>query len=255
MYFDSHAHYDDKRFKKDLQKVLNETQKVGVQYIVNVGADLETSANSIALAEQYPYIYASVGVHPHDVKNLVEEDLEKLYGLANNDKVVAFGEIGLDYYYDKSDRELQKQWFIEQLELSKELELPVIIHSRDAAEDTFNILRDYEGNMNGGVIHCYGGNVEQAREYVKDGYYLGIGGVVTFGNAKKTVEVVKEIPLKHLLLETDCPYLTPEPHRGKRNDSSLLPHIAQKIADIKGISIEEVAEVTMANAKNLYGIK
>lgn len=255
MFFDSHAHYDDKRFSKDRYKIIENAHKAGVEYIMNVGADLKTSADSIALAEKYPFVYAAVGVHPHDVKNLEEEDIEKLYGLANQDKVMAFGEIGLDYFYDKSERELQKEWFIEQMELAKELELPIIVHSRDAAKDTFDILRDYKGNMFGGVIHCFGGSAEQAKEYVKDGYYLGIGGVVTFKNAKKTVEVVREIPMDHLVIETDCPYLAPEPYRGKRNDSTYLKYIAETIAEIKNISAEEVARITTENAKKLYGIE
>ncbi|WP_105618730.1 TatD family hydrolase [Vallitalea okinawensis] len=256
MFFDSHAHYDDKKFKKDLDAIMKKIKEAGVDYVVNVGADVDTSLKSLELADQYDFIYASVGVHPHDVKDLMEEDIEKLYGMAaTHDKVVAFGEIGLDYHYDYSPRELQKEWFVEQIELAKELELPIIVHSREASQDTYNILKDYKGNMFGGVIHCFSGSAELAKEYVKDDYYIGIGGVITFPNAKKTIEVVKEIPLDYLLIETDCPYLAPVPHRGQRNDSSNLKFIAEKIAELKGVSLEEVAEKTMANAKKLYGIQ
>lgn len=255
MFFDSHAHYDDKKFDKDRKAIISKIRKAGVDYVVNVGADLDTSLKSIDLADEYDFIYAAVGVHPHDVKELMEEDIEKLYGMANHEKVVAYGEIGLDYHYDYSPRELQKEWFIEQIELAKELELPIIVHSREASKDTFDILKDYKANLFGGVIHCFSGSAELAKEYVKDDYYIGIGGVITFANAKKTIEVVKEIPLDHLLIETDCPYLAPVPNRGQRNDSSNLKYIAEKIAELKGVSLEEVAEKTMANAKKLYGIQ
>lgn len=254
MFFDSHAHYDDKKFNKDRKEVIEGLKAAGVDYVVNVGADVETSAKSIELAEKYDFIYASVGVHPHDVKELEEEDIEKLYGMASNDKVVALGEIGLDYYYDNSPRELQKEWFIEQIELAKELELPVIIHSRDADQDTYEIVTDYDANMFGGVIHCYSGSAEMAKRYVEKGWYIGIGGVVTFKNAKKTVEVIEQIDLEHILIETDCPYLSPEPNRGQRNESKNLQYVAEKIAEIKGITVEEVARITTENAKKLYGI-
>jgi len=195
-----------------------------------------------------------VGVHPEAVRDLEVEDMSMLYSMiASSEKTVAVGEIGLDYHYKENAAPgVQQEWFIEQIELAKELELPVIVHSRDAAQDTFEILRDYDGAMFGGVLHSYSGSVEMARQYVEMGFYLGIGGMVTFTNAKKTAAVVAEIPLEHLLIETDCPYLAPVPVRGQRNDSRNLCYIAEKIAQIKGISSEEVARVTAENARKLF---
>lgn len=254
MYFDSHAHYDDTKFKKDRDKLLQKLNKNGIDYIVNVAADIKSSEKSIELAEKYDFVYASVGVHPHDVKDLDEEDVCKLYGMSQRDKVVAIGEIGLDFYYDHSPKDIQKDWFIEQIELAKEVELPIIVHSRDASKETYDIIKGTEAKEVGGVIHCYAGSVEMAKDYVNDGFYIGVGGVVTFNNAKKLIDVVQAIPLEHILIETDCPYLAPVPNRGQRNDSSNLQFIAQKIAEIKKITIEEVAQTTLNNAKKMYRI-
>lgn len=252
MYFDSHAHYNDEAFDEDREELLEGLKDKNVELVVNAGADMESSMASIQLAENYDFIYASVGVHPHDVKEMTEEDIETLKSWATHPKVVAIGEIGLDYYYNHSDEEDQIKWFRRQLELAKELEMPVIIHSREASQATFDMI--IESGVKEGVIHCFSGSKELAREYVKRGFYIGIGGSLTFKNAKKTVEVVESIPMEYVVIETDCPYLTPVPHRGKRNDSTYLVHVVQKISEIKGLSEEEVARISAENAKKLFKI-
>lgn len=205
------------------------------------------------LAEQYPFVYAALGLHPDEVGDLNEERFAILKEECQKEKVVAIGEIGLDYYWDHESHELQKKWFLRQLELAKELELSVIIHSRDAAEDTMKMMKEHAAGLRG-VIHCFSYSKEMAEEYVKMGFYIGVGGVVTFKNGKKLKEVVEAIPLERILLETDCPYLAPEPYRGKRNSSLYLPQIAQAIADIKGVTYEEVVAQTEQNAKLLFGV-
>lgn len=252
MYFDSHAHYDDERFEEDRESLLESLKEKGVDFVVNAAADMSSCRTSLALAEKYAFIYSSIGVHPHDVKNLTEADLEEMKQLAAHRKVVAIGEIGLDYYYDNSPREAQKTWFMKQLLLAKELDLPVIIHSREASQETFDLI--VESGVKEGVIHCFSGSYELAKEYVKRGFYIGVGGSLTFKNARKTVEVVEGIDLNHILIETDCPYLTPVPHRGERNDSSYLKYVVEKIAEIKGISENEVARISCQNAKLLFRI-
>lgn len=252
MYFDSHAHYNDERFDEDRDMLLNRIHEEGVEYIINIGADMSSSRESIDLAQKYSFVYATVGVHPHDVNSMTIEDLETLEEMARLPKVVGIGEIGLDYYYNLSNEEDQIKWFKLQLELAKKLDLPVSIHSRDASQLTFDIIK--ESGVQEGVIHCFSGSRELAIEYVKRGFYIGIGGSLTFKNARKTVEVVESIPLDKILIETDCPYLTPVPHRGKRNDSSYLPFVIQKIAEIKGITEGEVEKITLENAKKLFRI-
>lgn len=252
MYFDSHAHYNDERFDEDRDTLLNRIHEEGVDYIINIGADMNSSRESVALAHQYPFIYATVGVHPHDVGSMTDEDLETLEEMARLPKVVGIGEIGLDYYYNLSSPEDQIKWFKLQLELAKKLNLPVSIHSREASQLTFDIIK--ESGVKEGVIHCFSGSRELAIEYVKRGFYIGVGGSLTFKNARKTVEVVESIPLDKILIETDCPYLTPVPHRGKRNDSSYLPFVVDKIAEIKGITADEVCRITLNNAKQLFRI-
>ena len=252
MFFDSHAHYDDERFNDDRDELLRFMSKNDVDYIVNAAANIAGSNEGIALAEKYPSIYTAVGVHPHDVGELEEDAIETLERLSKHSKVVAIGEIGLDYYYDHSPRDVQRIWFKRQMDLAKKVELPIIVHSREASKETFDMIK--ESGLGSGVIHCYSGSAEMAKEYIKLGFYIGIGGTVTFNNARKTVEVVEQIPLESIVIETDCPYLTPMPHRGKRNDSTYLQYIAQKIAEIKNLSIKEVARVTTDNAKALYRI-
>lgn len=256
MFFDTHAHYDDKAFDQDRERLLPALKEAGIERIINCGADLKSSESTLVLSQQYDFIYAAVGVHPEEVGKLEIEDVSMLYNMAaSSEKTVAVGEIGLDYHYkDNAPADIQQEWFIEQIELAKELELPIIVHSRDAARDTFEICRDYDGAMFGGVIHAYSGAPELAQEYIKLGFSIGIGGMVTFSNAKRVAATVEAIPLEKILLETDCPYLAPVPNRGKRNDSRNLKYVAEAIAAIKGISAEEVARVTMQNAKTLFGV-
>lgn len=258
MIFESHAHYDDRQFDVDREKLLESLPLQNVGVIVNVGSDIRSSKESITLAHQYDYIYAAIGVHPDEVDTMKEADMEELSHMAKETKVVAIGEIGLDYFRKEGNayKSVQKEWFCRQLDLAKEIEKPVIIHSRDAAEDTIQILRDFRKENpqieNPGVIHCYSYSPELAKEYVAMGFYIGIGGVVTFKNAKKLVETVAQIPLERILVETDSPYLCPEPNRGKRNDSSQIRYVIDRIADIRGIAPEEVEKQTEMNARKMY---
>ena len=253
MIFDTHAHYDSEQFDEDRETLLASMKEAGVGTIVNVAASYESCFEVPKLAEKYPFMYAAVGVHPDEVGDLNEETFARMKEQFKLDKVVAVGEIGLDYYWDNEPHEIQKKWFIRQLDLAMELDLPVMIHSRSAAADTMEIMKEHGQGLRG-IIHCYSYSVEHAREYVKMGYLLGIGGVVTFKNARKLKEVVEEIPLEALVLETDCPYLAPVPNRGKRNSSLNLPLIAEEIAAIKQISCEEVITQTRENARKLFGV-
>jgi TatD DNase family protein len=254
MFIDTHAHLDFDRFDKDRDGVIQAAYDAGVKRIVNVGADMESSRNSVNLAKEYDFIYAAVGVHPHDAKGINEDDYTELRELAQNDKVVAIGEIGLDYYYDNSPRKEQQEAFKKQLQLAKELNLPVVIHSRDAKEDTLKILEESAEGLQG-ILHCYAYDLATAKRIIDMGFYLAFGGVITFNNAKDLRAVVKDISLEDILIETDAPYLTPAPHRGKRNESKFVINVAERIAEIKGISLEEVAKVTTANAKKLLNLK
>lgn len=251
MIFDTHAHYDDEQFKEDRDELLASMPSMGVGTIVNVSATYESCKEAVALAQKYPHVYAAVGVHSDEVGALNDETFAEMKKLFAEDKVVAVGEIGLDYYWDNESHEVQREWFVRQLELAKELDLPVLIHSREAAADTMYVMKNYAKGL-GGVIHCYSYSKEMAEEYVKMGFYIGIGGVVTFKNAKKMKEVVEAIPMDRILLETDCPYLAPEPFRGRRNQSSYLQYVAEKIAELKGLSVEEVIAQTEANARRMY---
>ena len=256
MLFDSHAHLDNPRFNEDRDELIKSFKENGVDLVLNPGADIETSKRSIELAQKYDFIYAAVGVHPHDVGELKDDAIDELRKLAlSSDKVKAIGEIGLDYYYDNSPRDVQREWFKKQILLANELKLPIIIHDRDAHQDTFDILKEYKSDEIGCVLHCYSGNVELAKEYVKMGYYLSIPGTVTFKNNVKTVEVVRQIPLEYLLIETDSPYMAPVPNRGKRNDPTMVQFVADKIAQEKGVSYETVCKATKENAKRLFNIK
>lgn len=254
MLFDSHAHYDDERFNEDRFEVIENAHKSGVAYILNAACHIASAKECIYLADKYEFIYAAVGIHPHEVEDLTEESMNTLFEIATNRKVVAIGEIGLDYYYDTAPRETQRYWFKRQIQVARELKLPVIVHDRDAHKDCMDIVKSEGAKEVGGVFHCYSGSVEMARELLENNFYVSVGGSLTFKNAKKLLEVVKELPLERLLIETDCPYLTPEPHRGKRNDSSYVKFVAQKVAEIKNMSIEEVENITMENAKRLFGI-
>lgn len=254
MIFDTHAHYDDEAFDEDRDEVLTSLRKRGVGTVVNVGASMEGSRRSVSLSEEYEFVYSAVGVHPDEVGELREEDMEWMREQLQKPKVVAVGEIGLDYYWDKEGHDLQKKWFLRQLKLAKELKKPVIIHSREAAADTMELLKaNYHGEMPM-VMHCYSYSPEMASEYLKMGFYLGIGGVLTFKNAKKLKEVVEIAPIERLLLETDCPYLAPVPNRGKRNDSTNIHYVAEELARLKGMTPEEVIRITEENARRFYRI-
>lgn len=255
MIFESHAHYDDKAFDEDRESLLSAMRENGIAYIVNVGASLESTETTIALTRKYPFIYGAAGVHPNETGALNEENFVWLEQQCRQLKVAAVGEIGLDYYWDKPSRETQKKWFERQLDLAREVQKPVIIHSRDAAKDTYDIMTAKNASEIGGVIHCYSYSADMALDYVKMGFYIGIGGVVTFKNARKMKEVAEAVPLERILLETDSPYLAPAPYRGKRNSSLYLPLIAKELSQIKGIDYEQVVRQTCENAKRLFGIK
>ena len=221
--FETHAHYDDAKFP-DREDVLKACHDAGIEYIINCASDIKSCRVTLALAEQYPWVYGAIGVHPHSASEMDEDNLDRLYNyLTASEKVVAVGEIGLDYHYEFSPRDVQQDWFVEQLELAKELELPIIVHTREALEDTYNILKDYGKGLVGGVIHSYNGSVEMAERFVEMGFHIGIGGMITFPKVRKVIETVEKLPLDRLLVETDSPYLAPVPNRGKRNDSRNIP--------------------------------
>ncbi len=251
-FFDSHAHYNDSRFQEDQKALLDSMRDYSIGLIMNVGCDLTSSLQSIALAERYDFIYAAIGSHPDDAGH-VDDGLIAMYrNLASGPKVMAIGEIGLDYHYEDVPREQQKRAFAMQMELARELKLPVIVHEREAHGDALEIVNRYPEVR--GVFHCFSGSVELAKELVKRGWYLGFTGVVTFKNARKAVEVAQWAPLDRLLIETDCPYMAPEPYRGRRCDSTMVPKTAEKIARLRGLSLETVAKATRENAMRLFGI-
>ena len=254
MIFDTHAHYDDEAFDGDRETLLGGMPENGVGYIVNVGASMESCKKTLALTEAYPFIYGALGVHPSETEALTEGDMEWLKEKAVNPKVVAIGEIGLDYHWPTPDKAVQKKWFERQLALAGEVSLPVIIHSRDAAKDTLDILKGWQRQKTKGVIHCYAYTRETAREYLDMDYYFGIGGVLTFKNARRLIEAVEYLPLERILLETDCPYLAPEPYRGKRNQSAYIDFAAERLAQIKGITKEKVLAQTFRNGLDFYSI-
>ena len=253
--FDTHSHYDDEAFDQDRHELLGSLRDKGVGQLVNVGADMASSKEALALAKQYDFIHAALGVHPSEVAELTEADMDWIRSHASEEKVVAIGEIGLDYHWDEPEPAAQRKWFLRQIQLAREVQLPVIIHSRDAAAETMELLKETKAYECGGVIHCYSYSPEMAKEYVEMGFYIGIGGVVTFKNAKKCIRTVEQIPLDRIVLETDCPYMAPEPNRGTRNDSSNLIYVAEKIGALKGVTTEEVIETTTRNACRLYGLQ
>ena len=258
MIFDTHAHYDDEAFDADREDILSGLSSRNIGYVVNIGVDIPTSKSSLELAKKYGNIYAAIGFHPSETKQMSEDDIEwlKTHAVKEN-KVVAIGEIGLDYHWSESEEENKNQqhWFRRQITLAKEVGMPIVVHSREAAADTMNIIKDENAADCGGIIHCYSYSAEQARQYVDMGFYIGVGGVITFKNARRLIETVEAIPLERIVLETDCPYLAPEPHRGKRNDSSLLPLVVSKISELKGVAPQDVIDVTTDNAKTVYGIQ
>ena len=250
--FDTHAHYDDERFDEDRAELLSSLFESSVSHIVNCGCDLKSSLKTINLSERYENLYAAVGVHAHEAESCTDNDLAEIKKLYSHEKVVAVGEIGLDYFYDFSPRERQIEVFRQQIELANKLDLPVIIHDREAHEDTLNILKELRPK---GVVHCFSGSVEMAKEIIKLGLYIGLGGAVTFKNARKPLEVAEYVPLDRLLLETDAPYMTPVPFRGKRCDSAHIAYTAEKIAEVKGMDAQELIDVCNKNSKKLFGIK
>ena len=253
MLFDTHTHLDDEKFDTDRDELIESFKSQGLTLLVNIGANMKTSEASVKLAEKYDFIYATVGVHPNDTGDMTEDDLARLKEMASHEKVVAIGEIGLDYHYDEPAPEIQKEWFKKQLLLAKELGLPYVVHDRDAHADVLEIIKEI-GYTNG-VMHCFSGSAEMAKEVTKMGMYVSIAGQVTFKNAPKVQAVAMSVPLDKLLIETDSPYLTPEPFRGKRNNSAYVRYTAEKIAELRGMTFEDVAKQTMENGKRFYNIK
>lgn len=253
MYFDTHAHLDDARFDADRDAVIDAIRLANNAPVINVGADMEGCFAGIRLAKQYDFIYAAVGLHPYDAQTMTETELSSLRSLAQEPKVVAIGEIGLDYHYDGADKERQKEWFLRQILLAKELGLPYIVHDRDAHADCLEVI--CQSGYFRGVMHCYSGSAEMAKTLVDLGFYISFAGPVTFKNGKKAKEAAMSVPLERLLIETDSPYLSPEPHRGERNDSTKIFLIAKTIAELKGITEEELARITCKNGKQFFGIE
>ncbi len=254
---DSHAHLDDQKFNKDQEDLIGRFDEDGLEFVVNIGSDIETSRASVALAQKYEKIYAAIGIHPHDADSYNEKIEQELIALSKEDKVVALGEIGLDYYYDNSPREVQKEVFERQLELAHSLNLPIVIHSREATKDTFDRIKNHlekypEDKV---LIHCFSGSLETMKEYIRLGCYIALGGAVTFKNARVPKEVAIEVPLDRLLLETDSPYLTPEPLRGKRNEPSYVRYVGDFIANLRKMNLDDLLEKTAENTKEFYGIQ
>ncbi len=254
MLFDSHAHYNDSRFDTDRDEILSSMRDNNVGLIMNSCSNLGEIPDIIGLCEKYDFIYGSVGVHPHDVEDMTEDDIDALHEYLKYPKIMAVGEIGLDYYYDNSPRNLQRKWFARQIELAIETGMPIVIHDRDAHGDCMDIMRAYKNDITG-EFHCYAGSVEMAREILGWGMYIALGGALTFKNSVRPREVAEYVPLDMLLIETDCPYLTPVPHRGKRNSSLYVHYVAEEIARIKGIPVKEVEDMTYNNAKKMFKIK
>lgn len=252
MIFESHAHYDDEAFDKDREELLGQLQERGIQRVINVCADVNEWQKTVDLMERYPFVYGAVGVHPDSVGGFNQERMEEMRRLCRHEKTAAIGEIGLDYYWNKEERETQIFWFEQQMQMAREEKLPIIVHSREAAKDTLEVMQHHHAEEIGGVIHCFSYGKEMAREYLNMGYYFGIGGVVTFKNSRKLKEVVEYIPIESILLETDSPYLSPEPFRGKRNSSLHIPYVVDRISQLKGISPEKVMEITTDNAYHLF---
>lgn len=251
--YDTHAHYDDARFDADRDTVLSGLPAQGIAYINNIGCDMPTSRASVALAEKYPFVYAAVGVHPHAAASLQQQDLDELRQLLRHPKVRALGEIGMDYHYDNSPRDAQKEAFHLQMQLAQETGMPVVIHEREATRDCLEVIRGYQ--LPRGVFHCYSGSIETARELLDRGYFISFTGVITFSNANRVREVVRYIPDDRIMIETDCPYLSPVPYRGKRCDSSMLHYTLAVLADIRSVTPEQAAQLTMRNSKAFFAVE
>ncbi|CAH0311905.1 MULTISPECIES: TatD family hydrolase [Bacillaceae] len=254
MLFDTHVHVNAEQFNEDLEEVIERAKEAGVNNMVVVGFDRPTIIRAMELIEAYDFMYAAVGWHPVDAIDMTEEDLQWIEELSNHPKVVAIGEMGLDYHWDKSPKDVQMEVFRKQIRLAKKVGLPIIIHNREATADIVNILKEEEASRVGGIMHCFSGSAETALECINMNFYISLGGPVTFKNAKKPKEVAAAVPLDRLLIETDCPYLAPHPYRGKRNEPSYVKLVAEQIAEIKQLTIEEVSQATTENAKKLFGI-
>lgn len=250
---DSHSHIDDEKFDIDREEVVSLFDENKIDFIVDPASDVKSSEKIVEIVKKFSRVYGAVGIHPHEVEDVTDDDLKKIYNLSFSNKIVAIGEIGLDYYYDNSPREKQKEIFRKQLEIAKKRNLPVIIHTREAMQDTFDILSEFKGDITG-VMHCYTGSFEMAKKFINLGFYISISGVVTFKNATNVREMAKKIPLDNLLIETDSPYLTPEPNRGKRNESKFVWLVAQKLSELKNIEINNLIYNTNSNARNLFKI-
>lgn len=251
--FDTHAHLNDEAFDQDREELIRNLQNDGIELVMIPGADPKSSKEAVELAEKYENLYAAVGTHPHDAETFTDEDFEMYRDLCKKEKVLAVGEIGLDYYYDNSPRDIQKEVFIKQLELAEEEKLPVIIHSRDAIEDTYDILKAFEGRVKG-IIHCYSSSYEMAEKFIALGYYISLGGPVTFKNAKTPKIVAEKVDINWLLIETDSPYLAPHPMRGKRNEPKYTRYVAEQIAILKGMEMNDLIKITKENAKRCFGL-
>lgn len=250
---DSHSHIDDEKFDIDREEVVSLFDENKIDFIVDPASDVKSSEKIVEIVKKFSRVYGAVGIHPHEVEDITDDDLKKIYNLSFSNKIVAIGEIGLDYYYDNSPREKQKEIFRKQLEIAKKRNLPVIIHTREAMQDTFDILSEFKGDVTG-VMHCYTGSFEMAEKFINLGFYISISGVVTFKNATNVREMAKKIKLDNLLIETDSPYLTPEPNRGKRNESKFVWLVAQKLSELKNIEINNLIYNTNSNARNLFKI-
>lgn len=254
MLFDTHVHLNDDQFKEDIEEVIKRAQEAGVSSMVVVGFDRATITRAMELIEEYAFIYAAIGWHPVDAIDMLEEDLAWIEELSSHPKVVAIGEMGLDYHWDKSPRDIQKEVFRKQIRLAKKVKLPIVIHNREATADIVDILKEEQAEEVGGIMHCFSGSPEVAKECLNMNFYISLGGPVTFKNAKKPKEVAVEVPLDKLLIETDCPYLAPHPYRGKRNEPAYVKLVAEQIAELKGLTFDEVAAATTENARKLFGI-
>lgn len=255
MIFDTHAHLQDEKLRGDIENILNRARAAGVESIACVGYDLPSSREAVLLARKYRQVYAAVGVHPHDAQTLSPSVLSQLRDLAKDPKVVAIGEIGLDYYRDLSPRDIQKQAFIEQIKLAHEIGKPIIIHDRDANQDVIDIVKRNRAGRNGGIMHCYSGSLPLAIEFIKEGFYISLAGPLTYKNARKPQEIAVKIPIDRLLVETDCPYLTPEPLRGRLNEPAHVRYVVDKMAELRGRHPDEIAYLTWLNARRVYGLK
>ncbi len=251
--FDTHVHLLDERFDEDREALIGTLAEQGIEYVMENAPDIADSVRAAALAEQHPNVYAAVGIHPHSASEWDKKAKETLHALSRQQKVVAIGEIGLDYHYDFSPRDTQKKAFAQQIELAIELDLPIVVHSREATLDTLTILKQYPHVR--GELHCFSGSAQTAAELLNMGFYIAFGGALTFKNARKTIEAAKVVPMERLLLETDCPYMTPVPLRGKRNEPAYMRYVAEKMAEVKEVPVEEIARITTENAKRLFGIK